>query len=82
MRNGVELDLTTREFELLEYLVQHRNAVVTREMMARDVWKEPDGMMTNVIDVYVSHLRKKIDLPGLRPLLRTIRGVGYSLRDT
>lgn len=81
VRAGQELELSNREFELLKYLLQHKNATVTRDMLARDVWKEPDGLMTNVIEVCVNALRKKIELPDQRQLLHTIRGVGYVLRD-
>jgi DNA-binding response OmpR family regulator len=81
VRGGEELGLSNREFELLEYLLRHRNAVVTRDMIARDVWREPDGVLTNVIDVYVNSLRKKVERPGRRQLLHTVRGVGYALRD-
>jgi DNA-binding response OmpR family regulator len=81
VRDGIELHLRNREFELLEYLLRHRNAVVTREMIGRDVWNEPDGVWTNVIEVCVNSLRKKIELPGQKQLLHTIRGVGYALRD-
>ena len=69
-----------RELELLEYLVRHHDEIVTREMLAREVWKEPT-LLTNVIDVYVRMLRKKIERPGLRPLIHTIRGVGFMLRE-
>ena len=79
-RASVELDLSRRELELLEYLVRHHDEIVTREMLAREVWKEPT-LLTNVIDVYVRMLRKKIERPGLRPLIHTIRGVGYVLGD-
>jgi DNA-binding response OmpR family regulator len=81
VRDGVELDLTKREYELLEYLLRHKNSVVTREMISRDVWKEVTGVPTNAIDVYVTLLRKKIERPGSRQLIHTLRGVGYSLRD-
>jgi DNA-binding response OmpR family regulator len=81
VRAGTELDLTKREFELLEYLLRHKNEAVTRDMIARDVWKDPSGMLTNSIDVYVTLLRKKVELPGTRPLIHTVRGVGYALRD-
>ena len=80
-RGGAEIALTQREFELLEYLLRHKNAVVTREMIARDVWKEVTGVPTNAIDVYVTLLRKKIERPGSRQLIHTLRGVGYALRD-
>jgi DNA-binding response OmpR family regulator len=82
VRGGVELELTRREFELLEYLLRSKNTTVTREMITRDVWKETSGVPTNVIDVYITQLRKKIDRPDGRQLIQTIRGVGYTVRDT
>lgn len=81
VRGGAELDLTPREFELLEYLLSHRNEVVTRDMIARDVWKESTGSMTRIIDVYINGLRKKVEQPGRTTLIQTVRGVGYALRD-
>jgi two-component system, OmpR family, copper resistance phosphate regulon response regulator CusR len=81
VRAGVELDLTRREFELLEYLLRHKDAAVTREMIARDVWKDGDGALTNTIDVYITLLRKKVERTGLRQIIQTIRGVGYIARD-
>lgn len=81
VRDGVEIELSAREFELLKYLLEHVNATVTRDMIARDVWKEPGAVLTNVIDVYVKTLRKKIEHPERRQLLCTVRGVGYALRD-
>lgn len=81
VRRGIEIELSQREFELLEFLLRNKNSNVTREMIARDVWKEPLGVMTNVIEVCVNGLRKKIELPGTRPLIRTVRGVGYAARD-
>ena len=81
MRDGVELDLTRREYELLEYLLRHKNETVTREMIAREVWKDAGGVLTNTIDVYVTMLRKKVERPGCRQLIHTVRGVGYALRD-
>lgn len=81
VRGGVELELSKREFELLAYLLRHKNATVTREMLGRDVWKEPDGVLTNVIEVYVNALRRKVEQPEQRQLIHTVRGVGYALRD-
>jgi DNA-binding response OmpR family regulator len=81
VRGGVELDLTRREYELLEYLLRNKNATVTREMIGRDVWKDAGGAVTNTIDVYVTMLRKKVERPGARQLIHTVRGVGYALRD-
>ncbi len=81
VRNGVVLDLSQREFELLEFLLRHRNTTVTRDMISREVWKEPDGVWTNVIEVYINSLRKKVEQPDQRQLIQTVRGVGYALRD-
>jgi DNA-binding response OmpR family regulator len=80
-RAGDEVPLTQREFEVLAYLVRHKNQVVTRAMLGRDVWKEPNHALTNVIDVYITLLRRKLERPGQRPLIHTLRGVGYSLRE-
>lgn len=80
-RGGEGLELTAREFELLEYLMRHKGQAVTRAMLSVDVWKEPTGAMTNVIDVYINALRKKVERPGSPPLIQTLRGVGYTLRD-
>ncbi|MBX6311751.1 MAG: response regulator transcription factor, partial [Isosphaeraceae bacterium] len=75
-RSGAVLDLTRREYELLEYLLRHKNEVVTRDMIALDVWKEPTGVMTRIIDVYINALRKKIDRGSRTTLIQTVRGVG------
>jgi DNA-binding response OmpR family regulator len=82
VRGGVEIDLTRREFELLEYLLRHKNATVSRDMIARDVWKEATAAPTNTIDVYITLLRKKVERPGQRQLIHTVRGVGYALRES
>jgi two-component system, OmpR family, copper resistance phosphate regulon response regulator CusR len=82
-RAGRVLDLTTREFELLEYLLRHQRHVVSREMLAHDVWKEPrrGTPIDNVIDVQVARLRKKVDVESHERLIHTVRGVGFVLRD-
>ena len=80
-RDGSELDLTRREYELLEYLLRHKGEVVGRDMIAQDVWKETTGAMTNIINVYINALRKKVERPGWNPLILTVRGVGYVVRD-
>lgn len=82
-RDGNELELTPREFELLEYLMQHSSGVVSREMLARDVWKETSRFtpIHSVIDVQISRLRRKVDDPFDRKLLHTVRGVGFALRE-
>jgi two-component system, OmpR family, copper resistance phosphate regulon response regulator CusR len=81
-RSGDELELTGREYELLEYLLRHKNEVVTRDMIALDVWKERTGAMTRIIDVYINALRKKVDRTGRMALIQTVRGVGYALRES
>jgi two-component system copper resistance phosphate regulon response regulator CusR len=82
-REGLRLELTVREFELLEFLVRNQCRVVSREMLARDVWKEPGRAtpLDNVIDVHVARLRKKLDDPFAGKLLHTIRGVGFILSE-
>ena len=82
VRGGEEVTLTQREFEVLVYLLRHKNQAVTRDMLGREVWKEPAHALTNVIDVYINaaHARK-LERPGRSPRIRTLRGVGYSLRD-
>ncbi|HEX9949357.1 MAG TPA: winged helix-turn-helix domain-containing protein, partial [Thermodesulfobacteriota bacterium] len=73
--------LTAKEYALLEYLMRHVNRVVTRTMISEHVWDYHFDPMTNVIDVYVNHLRRKIDLDSSPQLIHTVRGVGYMLQD-
>ncbi len=80
VRAGEEIVLSPREFELLEYLMQQPGRTVTREELSREVWKEPT-VMTNVIDVCVMQLRKKVERSGLKQLICTVRGVGYVVRE-
>ncbi len=80
-RGVAHLELTGREYELLEYLLRHKNEIVTRDMIALEVWKEPTGAMTRIIDVYINSLRKKVERTGWAQLIHTVRGVGYVLRD-
>lgn len=81
LREGLRLELTVREFELLEFLARNKGRVVSREMLARDVWKEPGRAtpLDNVIDVHMARLRKKLDDPFEGKLLHTVRGVGFIL---
>jgi DNA-binding PadR family transcriptional regulator len=79
-RGGVELPLTHREFELLHYLLRHESTPVTREMLLREVWKEPGEEITNVLSVSIRNLRKKVEKPGQSKLIETLPGVGYMLR--
>ncbi len=82
-RGGRGLELTAREFELLEYLLRNRGRVVSREMLAREVWKETDRAtpLDNVIDVHIARLRRKIDDGFESKLIHTVRGVGYIVKD-
>lgn len=81
IRAGREVELSKREYALLEYLLRNKNVTVTREAIAHDVWKEPRGMATNVVDVYINALRKKLEQHPLKKLIHTVRGVGYVLGD-
>jgi two-component system, OmpR family, copper resistance phosphate regulon response regulator CusR len=80
-RGGSEVALTQREFEVLEYLLRHKNEVVTREMLGRDVWHEPDHALTKVVEVYITLVRRKVDKLDAPSLIHTIRGVGYCLGE-
>lgn len=81
-RGSRTIDLTVREFEILEYLLRRQGEVVSREMLARNVWKEPSRPtpLDNVIDVHMVRLRRKIDEGFETRLLQTVRGVGFTLR--
>ena len=80
-RGDEELELSRREFEVLEYLVRHRGETVSREMLARDIWRDPQTLVTNVIDVFVNRLRRKLDLQDRESCIQTVRGVGYMMRE-
>jgi two-component system OmpR family response regulator len=79
-RNGRQVALVPKEFQLLEYLVRHAEQVVSRAMLLQHVWDLHFDPMTNVIDVYVGRLRRKVDSGGTYPLIHTVRGVGFCLR--
>ena len=80
-RGTSEIDLQPREFRLLEYLMKHAGQVVTRTMLLENVWDYHFDPQTNVIDVHISRLRSKIDKGFAQPLLHTVRGAGYMIRD-
>jgi DNA-binding response OmpR family regulator len=82
-RAGRPVELTVREFELLEHLLRHRDQVVSRETLARDVWKETARTtpLDNVIDVHIARLRRKIDADHGVRLIHTVRGVGFMLHE-
>jgi two-component system, OmpR family, response regulator len=79
VRAGVPVALTAREFAVLEYLARHAGEAITRVSLLDHVWDENFEGSTNIVDVYVGYLRKKLEQPFDRPLIRTIRGVGYAL---
>jgi DNA-binding response OmpR family regulator len=83
LRGGRPVDLTVREFELLEFLMRYQSQVVSRETLARDVWKETARTtpLDNVIDVHIARLRRKVDLEHNTKLIHTVRGVGFMLRE-
>ena len=80
-RSADEISLQPREFRLLEYLMKHAGQVVTRTMLLENVWDYHFDPQTNVIDVHISRLRSKIDKGFSQPLLHTVRGAGYMIRD-
>jgi two-component system OmpR family response regulator len=80
-RSGRRIDLTARESALLEYLARHAGQVVSRTMLLEKVWDMHQDPLTNVVDVHINRLRKKIDQGLAKPLIHTIRGVGYVLRE-
>src|SRR2546425_7919854 len=82
-RGAQEISLTPREFDLLAYLVRNHGQTVTRQMLAKDVWREPHRAtpLDNVIDVHVAHLRRKLDEGRRVKLIHTVRGVGFILRE-
>ena len=82
-RNAQPVELTVREFELLEYLLRYNGQVVSRETLARDVWKETARTtpLDNVIDVHIARLRRKVDVDQSVKLIHTVRGVGFMLRE-
>ncbi|GIX49403.1 MAG: DNA-binding response regulator [Candidatus Tectimicrobiota bacterium] len=80
-RGGQPIELTAKEYALLEFLMRHAGEVVTRTQIAEHVWDQHFDSDSNVIDVYISYLRQKIDRPFATRLLHTVRGVGYVLRE-
>ncbi|MEE1187569.1 MAG: winged helix-turn-helix domain-containing protein, partial [Acutalibacteraceae bacterium] len=80
-RGGEPIDLTSKEFALLEYMIRNKGVVLSREMIENNLWNYDYEGGTNVVDVYIRYLRKKVD-DGFEPkLIHTVRGVGYVLRE-
>jgi DNA-binding response OmpR family regulator len=80
-RDGKHIDLTLKEFELLQYLMRHPNQVMGREDIFAHLWDFADSSLSNVIDAHIKNLRKKIDEGYAKKLLETIRGVGYTIKE-
>lgn len=81
-RGGKKIELTAREFRLLEYLILNKNQVVSRTYILENVWDVNHDLGTNVVDVYINYLRKKIDHDFPVPLIKTVVGIGYTIKDT
>lgn len=80
-RSGAAIQLTTREYELLEFMARNERRVLSRDLILDRVWHDTLDVGTNVVDVYVGYLRKKIDQPSVPRLIQTVRGVGFALRE-
>ena len=80
-RGGRRIDLTPKEYALLEYLASQPGRVFSRSMIVEHVWDQSFEGLTNIVDVYVRHLREKVDVPFAKKLIHTVRGVGYSLSE-
>jgi len=80
-RAGKRIELTSKEYSLLEYLASNAGRIMSRTMIIEHVWDESFQGLTNIVDVYVRHLRSKVDDPSPKKLIRTVRGVGYSISD-
>ena len=80
-RGEREMGLTVREYGLLEFMARNPRRVLSRDLLLERVWDSEVGLETKVVDVYIGYLRKKVDVPQEKPLIQTIRGVGYALRE-
>ncbi len=79
-RGNRQIELTFREYELLEFMARNPRRVLSRDLLLSRVWDQDSDLTTNLVDVYVGYLRKKVDAPGEENLIRTVRGAGYALR--
>ena len=81
-RGSIEIELTTKEYALLEYLMRNKNRILSRSTITQHVWRHNFDPESNIIDVYIKRLRSKVDADEeLKPLIQSIRGVGYRMRD-
>lgn len=79
--NQPQLRRSAREYALLEYLIRNKGIILSREQIENNLWNYDYAGDTNVVDVYISYLRKKLELPGERKLLHTVRGMGWVLKE-
>lgn len=80
-RGERKVDLTVREYELLEFMVRNPRRALPRDLLLSRIWGQESGAETNVVDVYITYLRKKVDVSGEPRLIQTVRGIGYALRE-
>jgi DNA-binding response OmpR family regulator len=80
-RGGQQVELTTKEFDLLEYLMRHSGQVLTKSLISDHVWGYDSEATSNVVGIYIHYLRNKIDRGYARPLIRTVRGIGYTIKE-
>lgn len=80
-RGDRRIDLTAREYDLLEFMAHHPRRVLSRELLLSRVWNQEFGITTNVVEVYITYLRKKVDIPEEQRLIHTVRGAGYALKE-
>jgi DNA-binding response OmpR family regulator len=82
-RGGRKIDLTAKEFDLLEFMARNHRRVLSRDLLLSQIWNHGFGVTTsNVVDVYMGYLRRKVDVPGEPRLIKTVHGVGYALRES
>lgn len=80
-RSGRLIELSTKEFSILEYLMRHKNSVVKKEQIVNHVWNYDADVLPNTVEVHIKHLRDKVDIPFKTQLIKTVRGFGYEIRE-
>lgn len=80
-RGGKDIRLSSKEFSLLEYLLRHANKIITKDQIINHVWDYDASVLPNSVEVYIRHLRSKIDMPFRQPLIHTVRGFGYKISE-
>lgn len=80
-RNGVEIELSAKEFSLLEYLLRNKNSVLTRDQIVSHIWNYEADILPNTVEVHIKHLRDKVETPKSKKIIHTIRGRGYTIKE-